>query len=366
MSEDFADRAANGTLPKDPTVDAKPVSAEAQKVDEDEKRLHYDDDMMRAAAIRATTVVPNYRIMTTGHYLVDDATGGLEKEFVWVIAADTSWGKSSHGILVLRENIDLGWLPLIVSWEDPEKLYADRILQSRARVNPFRFKWHRRGRLVLTSEEMGRINEVSKTERHKPMFLDARGRSVEWVAKKIRKIVKAEGVDIVMADYLQAADNEKPQNGRKNEVTYVSRTITDAIKTSGAAGIMYSQLTIKEGKATPDRHDTKESKDVGNAAETVALGFIAGKDGVKGKNGMIAQPGEKVLFVDKVKDGPPKRLYRMEWNEQLAFFEPVRRPIDAKQAAVDSIIDEMASGPPEYTMPDFSTPTKPWNERAER
>lgn len=361
-TEDFADRNAAGGIPDDIARRAEPVTEGARKISDDEGRVHYDDEMMSSSLERAITVQRDFRIMTTGHYEIDDATGGLEKEFVWVIGADMSWGKSSNAIMVASENIDLGWMPLIVSWEDPEKLYADRILMRRARIDPYRFKWHRRGRLSLTSDELRQLKEAVAKKRHKPLFLDARGRSVEWVARQVRAIVASDGVDIVLADYLQAADNEKPQNGRKNEITYVARTITDAIKTSGAAGILYSQLTIKDGKTVPTRHDIKESRDVSNAAETVALGYETDKE-ICGKDGrLIAKPGDKVLFVDKVKDGPPKRIYRLDWNKDLAFFDATRRPLSAAEQARDAAIDDLAQP---YPMPDMESPT-PWNERGER
>jgi hypothetical protein len=285
-------------------------------------RLHFEDDLFRLAALRATASAEPERIMTTGHAVIDEQTGGYEKEFCWVIGADTSWGKTSHSIMTYELNAELGFRPLIVTLEDSEKLYGSRFLARRTGINPVHLKRVRKGLAVFTSEEVDKISRAVRDTTHKPIILDARGRPIEWIAKRIKAIVRDQGIDMVMVDYLQAAENERPQKDRRSQLTYIARTVTDAIKTAGAAGILYSQITVSDTKKTPDRHSLKESRDIGNAAETVALGFIAESD-IPRKTDDTIKAGSKVLFVDKVKDGPPRQIHKMNWAEDLACFFPV-------------------------------------------
>lgn len=324
--KDENDKLMSDELPADPRAGTKPLNAQAKAQAEDGARLCFDDEMMRASALRATTRQGYSTLITTGHYQLDNDTGGFEKEFVTFFGADTSWGKSSHVILCSDENLKRNMQPLIVSWEDAEKIYADRFMIKRAGVRPDAYKWHRMGRLSLTSEELRCIQEVERSTPHKPLFLDARGKTVEWVALKIRQMVKAYSVDLVLVDYIQAGNNERPQDNRRAQIEYIARTLVDAIKTSGAAGVIYSQITVTDKKPTPDRHSLKESRDLANMAEMVLLGFEAPKN-ITPKFGEPISEGQKVIFADKVKNGPPKRIHGMDWNEKHACFKPVLDPL---------------------------------------
>lgn len=324
----WVDDLAGESLPEEEDLERAAIQGEKAtkkpSTDDDRAtRLHFEDDIIISSIRRATTIENEPKpIMTTGHYQIDDDTGGYEKEFCWVIGADTSWGKSSLAIMTYDLNVARGFRPLIVSFEDAEKLYADRLTCRRARIHPGRYKKVRRGHGTFTTEEIAALSRVARDATHRPTVLDARGRSVEWAAKRLSRLVKDQEIDLVMVDYLQAAENERTQQDRRVQLTYIARTITDAIKTSGAAGILYSQITVSEHKKIPDRHSIKESRDASNAAETVALGFIQAGDTTL-KDGTVIKDGTKCLFVDKVKDGPPKKMHAMNWNDDLAFFEPV-------------------------------------------
>src|SRR5690606_16774465 len=72
---------------------------------------------------------------TTGIKQIDDAIGGLRESHVTILAASTSWGKSSFGVMVVDENITRGVPTLVVSVEDPLLMYARRICARRGKLN---------------------------------------------------------------------------------------------------------------------------------------------------------------------------------------------------------------------------------------
>ena len=322
--KDENDKLKAGELPADFTEGAEPLTKPA----DDEQRWGIDRDMMKKAYERAMTPLKAENIITAGHYKLDRWTGGLRRGFVWVWGADTSWGKSSHAILAMDENLKKGHNVVLISWEDAEELYADRILARRARINAKRFQ-----RRLASSEEASRMAGVANRAEGKPIFLYAAGRPVEWVKEQLLKMSKKIQIDLVLVDYLQAADNAetgKIKMDRRNQVTYIARTMTDTIKRMGAAGIIYSQITVQPGtKKIPDRSSIKESRDVPNAAEVVVLGYILDSEGkIYDPETSDGQHLKKWLFLDKNKAGRPKMKLEMPWNDELASFDYKQDPTD--------------------------------------
>lgn len=320
---DETEKAQAEQLKADPAEGGAVMSAEVP-------RVLTDRDLVRSSVMRALSPRSKATLTaTTGHYRLDDITGGLQKEFVWVIGADTSWGKTSLVIMMADENMALGKRFLIVSAEDPERIYGDRFVVRRANVSADRYAKQR-----LTRDERDRVEAVKGKE--EPVYLDARGRGVEWVCRHVKRLIKEYAIDVVAYDYLQAFDNEKPQQDRRNQVTYIARVLTDSVKTSGAAGIILSQITVQPGKPHPDKHSIRESRDVSNAAEVVMLGFTPDKmieRTVGEKKELLALAGDRCLFVDKCKNGPRGGLIVMPWNNDGAFFEKEVHPRQAEEDA---------------------------------
>ncbi len=313
MSKDLNDQQIDGTLPDDPGQGATMVSAEVP-------RVLTVRDLIIDAQKRAFAPKTQERFCTTGHYQIDHVTGGLKPGFVWVFGADTSWGKSSWLIMVADENIRTGRKVLIVSAEDSPKIYGDRLLLRRTRVHAESLKRKR-----LSDEDRRRIAQATAEAEEQPVYLDARGRPVEWVCGQVKRLIREHDIDLVAYDYIQALDNEKHQQDRRNQVTYISRVLTDSVKTENRAGIQFSQITVQDGKPVPDKHSIRESRDVSNAAEVVALGFTPDKQ-VMRKGEVLAEPGQKCILIDKCKDGPRGGVFPLPWDEDVACFDIVEDP----------------------------------------
>lgn len=313
MTRDENDRLREGTLPEDPRADAKRVS-------EDVPRVLTVRDIMDSA-MRHALDTRSGSVCTSGHYRIDDITGGLRAGFVWVFGADTGYGKSSWCVMVADENIKRGKRVLIVSAEDDEKLYGSRLLVRRSRVSADALRRRR-----LTAEDQNRLALARESGEDVPVFLDARGKNVEWIARHTKQLVAEHRIDLIAYDYLQAFDNEKPQQDRRNQVSYIARTLVDAAKTSGVAAVLFSQLTVQEGKPIPDKHSIRESRDVSNMAEVVAIGFTPRADVVDSEKRTLARANERTLLLDKVKDGPRGAMIALPWDEASACFDTVADP----------------------------------------
>ena len=233
----------------------------------------------------------------------DVQSGGFRKGLCAVLGASTSWGKSTFAVMLSDETLRRQMKPLLVSWEDPEELYARRLVARRARISAICLRDN-----TLTREQRTRLLGLTTTAEKHPFFLNAIGKSVERVAADIRAICLGEGIDLVICDYLQAISCEKRIQDRRNEITYIARTLTDVIKASHAAGLLLSQLKrlMKRGDK-PDLHDLKESGDIENAAEMVLIGYQG-------------EHGEARISVEKNKDGPKNKEYGLAWDLDTCAF----------------------------------------------
>lgn len=321
--QDLADQHKSGGV----RGNVVPITDAARLAEEDKKRIRSERQLMEDAAKAA--LAPKPESFTFGHYAIDAQTGGIKPGFVWVFGAETSWGKSSFAVMIADENLRRNKRVLIVSSEDVSELYGDRLLCRRARVNATRL---RDGQ--LNGAERDAVAQVVREAKDRPVYLSSIGKSIEWAAKEVRKLVKLEGIGLVMWDYIQAFDNQKSQPDRRNQITYISRVMSDVTKTAGAAGMVFSQITMKDGKLIPDKYSMRESQDLANAAEGAATGYFAPPNGIvmknkRGEDVEVVRGGKRGIFVDKAKGGEPKRHHEMDWDDKSACFNAVIDPVAA-------------------------------------
>ena len=238
---------------------------------------------------------------------LDVLVGGFRLGRVTVLGASTSWGKSSFAVMATDVGLRAGARVLLVSGEDTEDLYGQRLMLRRADVNAIRL---RDGN--PTPDELTRMALVAESAEDEPYFVNGIGKNVEYLAKVIAETVAEMSADLVIVDYIQAFSCAKRCQDRRNEVTHIFRTFADTIKASGASGLILSQLRRLEENEVPTMHDLKESGDVENGAEHVLLGYrVTGKDGLR----------KRFCLVAKNKDGPVvDEPIEMSFNEVTASF----------------------------------------------
>jgi hypothetical protein len=262
---------------------------------------------------------------STGSVALDKCTGGLRGGDVWVIGAPTSWGKSSYLCSLFRMALAQDMRMLIVSGEDPIGLYSQRIITGLTGVSA----WHARESMLL-QDDRAKVSNVLSGLPDFPFFLDAVGRSADAVAADIRSTLACDerpGSNwIVAIDYLQVFKSAVKHQDRRNEIVHCSRVFTDAIKRSGAAGVMFSQITIVDGKPK-----MREAEDIENAAE-VALFGQREQSATMDKDGRKAGLREERSFlVRKIKNGPSGFQIPLSWDANSASFFENTEELDAAE-----------------------------------
>lgn len=244
---------------------------------------------------RVSTRKPS-RGVPCGVEQLDVLLGGFRPGRITVLGGSTSWGKSSFACMVTDVGLRAGARILLVSGEDTADLYGQRLMSRRANVNALRL---RDGN--VDARDLSRMAEVVESAEPDPFFVDGIGKNAELLAKIIGEVVAETFADLVIVDYLQAFGCAKRTQDRRNEVTHIFRTFADAIKASGASGLILSQLRRLEDNERPGLHDLKESGDIENGAEHVLLGYTLAP---KVKDGQAPPERKRFALVAKNKDGP--------------------------------------------------------------
>jgi len=268
---------------------------------------------------------------TTGHHVIDTVICGLRGEHVTLLAAPTSWGKSSFGVMIADENLKVNVPVLVVTVEDSKIMYGKRIVARRARINALNLRDN-----SCDADDLRAIERTAMGAQEEPFLLSGVGKTVEYIGRAIRELVKERGIGVVVCDYIQRFRTNKHAGDRRNQVTYVAEVLSDSIKTSGAAGVMLSQLKRTDSRL-PTMDDVKESGDLENMAEHVLLGHREQEKRARYEN-EPEPPWRRTLWVPKNKDGPTSTgQIECPFNEVTASFVTVTDPDkDRKQRLADA------------------------------
>jgi replicative DNA helicase len=319
---DEADLQKSGKLSSDPEAGTK-VVADAVP------RVLTVRDVLTASGNRALSndKTDNY---TTGHYKLDRLTGGFRPSFAWLLGADTSWGKSSWLISVCDENIRRGKKCLIVSAEDSEETYGDRLMVRRARVDALAYRDRK-----LNKEDASKVTRIMADAEQKPFFVAAygdensKGRArdgwpVEELLPHLAKLVREQDIGLVAFDYLQEFSTKRRYQDERLKFKAIAGSMRRFIRVLKIRGVIMSQLTITTETKLPNRHNIRECRDVANGSDVIVLGFEPESD-VPTAQGPITA-GTKCLHVDKVKNGPRGARLPLDWDTHSACFNRVNDP----------------------------------------
>lgn len=284
-------------------------------------------ELLDATAEATLNPVKTKEALTTGNYRLDSISGGFRPGFVWVVAADTSYGKSSFVIMVLDENIRKGRRCLIVSSEDTEELYGARLMVRRARVSAKDYRDKR-----LSAEDAVKVKETQAKGEPVPAFIYAGGWKLEDLCVHVDRVIKEAKIEWVCWDYLGEFRTKKRYQDERIRMREMAGMMRLVIKRNKISGAILSQVTIDENTSIPTKHNIRDCRDVANAAEVIVIGFETKKETDVG--GKMMPIGTKCLLVDKCKDGPKGAKIVMPWDNRSACFDVELDPEAARYQKV--------------------------------
>jgi hypothetical protein len=257
----------------------------------------------------------------------------LDSDGLFLLGDFTVTHNSSFLVSVCDENIADGKTCMIVSAEDAEAVYADRLMARRSRVRAQALR--DRG---LNDKEVALVLETASKGEKRPMFVAANGEEEEAEGRRrggwpledllphLAKLVREAKVDFIAFDYLQEFTTKQRYQDERLKFKAMAGLMRRFIRQLKICGIVFSQLTLSSETKIPTRHNIRECRDVANGSDVILIGFEPDSD-VKDREGKIlVDAGKKCIHVDKVKNGPRGAKVQMDWDSTSACFNRVRDP----------------------------------------
>lgn len=243
--------------------------------------------------------------LSTGCVDMDNATCGYQRSCVWLLGAQSHWGKSAHALMTAVHNASRGKKILIVSGEDALQLWGRRYASMVSGVTLYDIM-HRK---VSADGLSDLASSVSKFSDGLYVF-DAVGMSGDLAAIHTDALVQRLGIDMVLVDYLKvfatSGSDEREQLNRAYDA------FARVIKKRNIAGLIYSQITPPDSQSkNPSKfYLFRGSKDIANRAEVAGIG-------------MKTEDGGRCIEMTKNKPGPlaAGSTYYFRSNRKLGMFE---------------------------------------------
>ena len=239
---------------------------------------------------------------STGLTDLDNTLGGLQPGCLYVVAARPRMGKTSLALGIGHAVAKQGGNVLMFSMEMSKKAIARRLVCAET---PLDF-WCVRNRRI-SSEDWERSFATASRLASLPFWVDdTRDLKVLDMRAKARRLAAAEGLDLIIIDYLQLLTDKRNANtSRTEQVGQWTKAIRSMAHEMEVPVLLLSQLNraveARQDKV-PQLSDLRESGDIEQDADAVM--FIHRPEVYK----RGCRPGEAELFVAKQRDGPEGKI----------------------------------------------------------
>jgi len=243
-------------------------------------------------------------------------TGGfMPGEFI-VIGAFTNDGKSALMMNFAATMASKGNSIGIITLEDPDTKYRDRMLSFFSGINYSYIK--NRDVDFLSDEQNNALLEAQKKFKNLPLVFSYKpGMTIGEIEAKARIWVKKYGIKALIVDYIQIIQNPGFKNLREQTINTVLR-LTSICRNLGIVLITSSQIN-REGAKKPTLSNLSESAQIAHNADYIFL--IEASDGTL--HGEKARIPEKIVLA-KARDAPKGLTVPIAFQpNRLKFAEKV-------------------------------------------
>ncbi|MFZ5890342.1 MAG: replicative DNA helicase [Myxococcota bacterium] len=301
----------------------------------------------------------------TGFTRFDRQCSGLHAGDLYIVAARPGMGKTSF-VLNLALNVaatkaqksrsngedyfepeveELGYGVLFCSLEMPKEQLAARLLASEAQVDMSKI---RSG--SMTREDWSRLTEAASRLARLPLWLDdtpaltlldlrAKIRRLQAEVSRGESSTKAQGLGLVVIDYLQLMQGRKDAGSREQEISELSRGLKQLAKEMRLPVIALSQLNrAVETRTTKDKRpqlsDLRESGAIEQDADCIIFIY---RDEYYFKDSEAKGVAE--IIVAKQRNGPTGTVLTKFTSEFTRFDN-----LEAEEFEVDQFDDFAGAG----------------------
>jgi replicative DNA helicase len=208
--------------------------------------------------------------ITTGFSKFDNFTGGLQRSDLVIVAGDTSQGKTSLALNIMRNaavmgkhsvaifSLEMSTLQLVTRIASQESGYDNKVLL--------------KGRVDV--EDFRTLNEKLADLSRAKIYINETGQQLSNMVNAIHALKIQKDIDLVVIDYLQLVKNFQKGKTEEQEIADIARTFKNLAKELNICIVLLSQLSRSQNKregGEPKLSDLRGSGQIEEAADIVLL-----------------------------------------------------------------------------------------------
>lgn len=284
----------------------------------------------------------------TGYIGFDDATNGLHKGNLIILAARPSVGKTTLAMNIV-ENVAMrhGAVCAVFALEMTKQELTERMISSIAGVSGKRAKQGK-----LKNEDWKKYWDAQNVMANCKIFIDDTSMTtVPEILSKCRRLKAQQSgkLDLIVVDHIQLMNSVKTSESRQAEITEISRGLKMIAKTLDVPVIALSQLSrdSEKGKRKPQLSDLRDSGAIEQDADIVM--FIHRADRVANDKNDEVLPqsrAEADIIIAKNRQGECSTFKLLFKGEESKFvnisFNPPQAPayMEKKEENEDATTNE--------------------------
>jgi replicative DNA helicase len=248
----------------------------------------------------------------------DALTGGLHNSELVILAARPSMGKTALAMNI-AENVALqSRVPvLFVSLEMSAIELADRMLCSLARVNG-----HRLRNGTISQEDKSRLVDKANEISSAPFYVDdSPSRSVSEIAAAARRIKRrAEGLGLIVIDYLQLIEPDNAKDPRQEQVAKIARRLKGLAREMKVPVLCLAQLNRQAEDSKDHRPRLSHLRESGAIEQDADVVMFVHREEYFHRGEAREQfAGEAEIIVAKQRNGPVGEV-ELLWEKEYTRF----------------------------------------------
>lgn len=239
--------------------------------------------------------------LTTGFTELDKLTSGLQKSDLIILAARPAMGKSAFALnLALNASTKTGASVIVFNLEMSDTQMGMRLLSIDSKVEIQKIK-----NGTVSGEEWKKISVATdKLSACKIVIDDTPGISITEMKNKCRRLKKAQGLDLIIIDYLQLMDlGERRIESRQLEVGKITRSFKLLAKELDCPVLLLSQLSREPEKRGDHRPIPADLRDSGSIEQDADMIMFLYRDEVY-THDECEEPGICEVILSKNRNGP--------------------------------------------------------------
>ncbi|ARN74390.1 replicative DNA helicase [Oceanicoccus sagamiensis] len=254
--------------------------------------------------------------VTTGFKELDEATAGLQKSDLIIVAARPSMGKTAFAVNLVENAIMAQDKPVMVfSMEMPASAIIMRMISAIGRIHL--------GKVLtgkLDEEDWPKLTTAVSKLKDKPLFIDdTPALTPTEVRSRARRIAREHGdLAMIMVDYLQLMQVAGTSEGRTAEISEISRSLKAIAKEFNCPVIALSQLNRsleQRPNKRPINSDLRESGAIEQDADVIMFIY---RDEYYNEDS--ADKGIAEIIIGKHRNGPTGN-YKLSFVGHFTRFD---------------------------------------------